>query len=331
MTNVRGILKVLLYPVYLVACGEIIMRVISGFSVIPDIELLRYAKEMVRPSAVPGLAVEPVPGASAVLMGHRLTLNESGYRSPPLTRPKPASERRVYFMGTSIALGWGVGQNETFAAVAQRLLTENLAPRTKRTYVAVNAGVANYNVLNEVTLFKRDREATRPDAVVMQYFPRDAEPNQERRDNAIVKASYLAAFVYRRLQGLFTTGGESAAEHFKKLHREDNPDWRRTRGAILEMRDLAHRDGTAFAVVLIPDLRDPSPMGPFAPVYESVKAFLAGAKIDVIDPRGLVTRLLGDDPSKGWVHPADPHPNAAVHQAIGRAIYDYLAGREGLL
>ncbi|NQU56699.1 MAG: hypothetical protein HQ513_05650 [Rhodospirillales bacterium] len=329
MANTKTILKRLLFPVYVLVCGEIIMRVIAGISVIPDIELMVYAKDLTRPAADAALATEHVPGASAMLMGHKMLLNDQGHRSPPLSVPKPANEKRIYFMGTSITLGWGVGQTESFPAVVGELLTKT--PKTGRTFATVNAGVANYNTINEAALLRRDLETVKPDAVIMQYYPRDAEANAGKKDNAFLKTSYLAAFLYRHLQGLLATSQGSLADHFKALHRDGNPDWRRTKQTIRDLKALTHRLGIAFAVVLVPELRDPSPTGAYGGVYKDIKAFFAREGIDVIDPGPAIHQQLGDDPKKGWAHPADPHPNAAVHRTMGKKIYEYLISRKGLL
>jgi hypothetical protein len=331
MTITKSVLKKILFPVYVLACGEIIMRVIVGVSVIPDIELMVYARDMIRPSAVSGLMTEHVPGASAKLMGHNMTLNDKGHRSSTLTTQKPVGEKRIYFMGTSITLGWGVAQEEAFPAVVQKLLTKNQTNETKRSYAVINAGVANYNILNEAVLFRRDLDVVRPDAVILQYYPRDAEPNTEQKDSAILKTSYLAAFLYRHFQGLLATGQGSLADHFKVLHQDGNPDWERTRQTIRNLKILTERRGIMFAVILIPELRDPSPTGSFAGVYREIKSFFAEEGIDVIDPSPAVWHQLADDPRSGWAHPADPHPNAAVHRTLGRAIYEYFAAWKDIL
>ncbi len=50
--------------IYLLVCGEIIMRIISNLIVIPDIELLNYANNMVHKSNLEGL-----PNGRPILIG----------------------------------------------------------------------------------------------------------------------------------------------------------------------------------------------------------------------------------------------------------------------
>ena len=174
------------------------MRVMAWITIIPDIELLNYANKFVRSSSVPGLQFEHVPGARQMLMGRDFWLNEFGHRGPPFPSSKSENERRIYFMGSSITLGWGVDQQEPFAAVTGRLLNKKLSPKTNRSYVSINSGVSNFNTSHMAALYTRDIELVHPDATIMQYFIRDVEPESS-RDISLLKFSYFAAFMYKQI------------------------------------------------------------------------------------------------------------------------------------
>lgn len=320
----RGLFRKVLFPFYLLLCGEIIMRVIAAVTVIPDIELLVYARDMTRPSAIPGLTSEHVPSAKATLMGRAMTFDGRGNRNPGLTEPKAKNERRLYFMGTSIMLGWGVGDDETLAAGVENRLTAAKSPQTGLRYRSINAGVAGFNIAKEVTLFRHQMAAVKPDAVIMQYYLRDSELGEETTDTALLQYTYLGAFLYQYGRGLRAGEAGSVEDHYRALHRDGQPGWEQTKRAVRQLKALCEQYDIALAVLIIPDMRNPAADGPFAPVYDGVREFFSGLAIPVIDPHNAVRRYVGDAPRKGWVHSADPHPNAAVHGILGRAVYDFL-------
>lgn len=322
-----GIFKKFLFIVYVLVCGELTIRVIASVSIMPVIELLVYARDLTQPSSVPGLSREHVPNATAVLMGKEIRLNARGHRSQDLSNPKPENEHRIYFMGTSITLGWGVGQEETFSAIVERLLTDKRTPGTGLRYVSVNAGVANFNTINEVVLFRKDVDAVQPDTVILQYYLRDAEFNAETRDSELLTYSYLAAFLYQRLRSLWSSHKQSLEDHYRSLHRDGRPEWEQVKQAIRELKTLTDARGLPLAVLLIPDLRDPSADSPMVSIYEDVTKFFTVTGVDVIDPHAAVRAHLGGDFRAGWAHPADPHPNAEIHKILGEAIYNYLTRR----
>jgi len=325
MSNVKPVLKKILFVGYLLVCSEIILRVISSFSVIPDIEYLVYAKDRTQKSAVPGLTFEQAANTSGSLMGHKMIFNTRGHRSLELKTPKPANENRVYFMGTSIALGWGVGQEETYPNLTGALLNKKLSQKTGQSYVSINAGVANFNTVNELALFKHDLKTVKPDAVILQYYLRDAASGPQREDSEWIKSTYLGAFIYRQYLGLTASSEVSLADYFKNLHKDGEPNWEKTKHAISELKSICAALKLPLAVVIIPELRDPSPDAPYAEIFKTATTFFKKINLKILDPRDEIFKRLAKVPSRGWAHPADPHPNAEIHRIIAENIYIYLA------
>jgi hypothetical protein len=321
----------LLFPFYLLVCGEIIMRVIAAFSLIPDIELLIYARDMTRPSTVAGLRYEHVPNASMELMRRRMTFDGLGNRNSELTNPKAENERRLYFMGTSIMLGWGVGDNETMAADVERRLLERKSPETKLSYRTINAGVAGFNTAKELALLRHQFPRVKPDAVIMQYHLRDSEPEREISDSQFLQYSYLAAYLYQYARGFQAGEATSIKEHYRTLHKDGQAGWEQSKKAVRELQTLSHQEGFQLAVLIIPDLRNPARDGPFQPIYGSIKRFFLELGIAVIDPHEAVENFVGESPQESWVHPSDPHPNANIQRIFGQAVYDFLDRNQGFL
>lgn len=107
----------------------------------------------------------------ATYQGVNIRFNELGLRNDPI-RPKEHAEYRVLLLGDSVALGWGVAQEEIFSVRLQQRLTAE-AGRPVR---IINAGVAGYNTVQEYTFLRKEGLALEPDLVLLVYHPNDVEP-----------------------------------------------------------------------------------------------------------------------------------------------------------
>jgi hypothetical protein len=98
------------------------------------------------------------PGAVAPMGGGRVTLNAQGFRGRDLSLPKGASRSRVVLLGDSIAFGYGVSDEETFA---HRLEVEDNG------LDVLNLGVEGYGPGQELLLLQRTGLRANPDVVVL--------------------------------------------------------------------------------------------------------------------------------------------------------------------
>jgi hypothetical protein len=98
------------------------------------------------------------PRAVAPMGGGRVTLNAQGFRGKDLSPPKGASRTRVVLLGDSIAFGYGVSDEETFA---HRLEVEDNGLEV------LNLGVEGYGPGQELLLLQRTGLGANPDVVVL--------------------------------------------------------------------------------------------------------------------------------------------------------------------
>lgn len=81
---------------------------------------------------------------------------------------KPAGTFRIFLTGGSVSFGSGApSQEETIAGHMERLLNEEVAPRTGRRYEVVNAGLPAGTSLHEQLLVQTRIARLQPDRVVM--------------------------------------------------------------------------------------------------------------------------------------------------------------------
>lgn len=100
---------------------------------------------------------EPQPGAVTFVDGQRTSINAKGLRGSehPLAR---TGRPRLVLLGDSVAFGYGVADDDTFAA---RLET--------RGYEVVNLAVPGYGTDQELLRFERVGAAYRPDVVLLHF------------------------------------------------------------------------------------------------------------------------------------------------------------------
>ena len=299
--------------------GEVVMRTLTLFVDIYDIEMVRYARELKMPSPIPGLSHQHRGDAAAHLMGVDVTLNGLGHRNPELASPKPANEFRIHVIGGSIAMGWGVREEKTFTALLERRLNDGGSG--ERRFWVINAGVGNYNLRYAVELLKRQIDVTRPDLVVIQYYINDAEENPARRDNVLVKYSYFFAMLYVRLKSTLQLMADDLTEYYGELYRDGNPAWDDAVSALGELRELTRRRDIGLVALLVPEVHDLSADGPYPPIYLEIGETFNAMDIPLVSAYEPFRQRFGNDPSGAWIAWDDPHPSAKGHEVMAEVLY----------
>ena len=99
--------------------------------------------------------------------------NEKGFRNvdstPYLKRP---GELRVLVLGDSHTFGYEVNQQETYAAVAEKLLREKGFDAT-----VINAGISGTGTAEQLVFLEQEGLRYDPDVVVMGFFSNDFDDN----------------------------------------------------------------------------------------------------------------------------------------------------------
>ncbi|HTU19555.1 MAG TPA: hypothetical protein VMG10_15955 [Gemmataceae bacterium] len=120
--------------------------------------------DMTRP-ADDFLERELIPGWSGEVVGHRFTINSLGMRDRPgITREKPADVCRLAFVGSSVVMGYGVGDEETFTRLLEARLNAE-QPGGPRRVEVLNFGTGKSVAIHRRTLIARKVLAFNPDAI----------------------------------------------------------------------------------------------------------------------------------------------------------------------
>ena len=313
--------------------GEGVIRLVSAYHPIYNIEMVKYALKLKMRDPRGEVSHVHRPSASAHLMGVDISLNSLGQRGPELAREKPSSTKRVLVLGSSITMGWGVPQEKVFTSVAQERLNREQPFGPGVRFEFANAGIGNYNTHFQYKLFLNQYPVVKPDLVVLHYFISDVQPRTMGRDNPILKHSYLAAFFFDRwskIQLQFSGKYKDLFTFYSDLYKDDSPAWESTRREISEIRDITLRDKVPFVIMIIPDIHDLTPGSPYGALYKKMETAFTGMNIPGVNAYEPFQKRFGGDVSQLWIQSDDPHPNASGHELMAGLLYDYIVEKDPL-
>ena len=308
--------------------GEIVTRVIASRRLIYNIEMVRYATQLKMPDPLGEVSHVHRPSASARLMGVDVSLNSLGNRGPELTTPRDPSRKRVFVLGSSVTLGWGVPFESTFTARTQAMLNTRRPFGPAVSFEFANAGIGNYNTAFQYRLFERQYPVVKPDLVVLHYFISDVQPRTMGRNSFLLKHSFLLATLFDRWSQFrlrFSGDYKDLFTFYKDLYADDSEAWRQTQRLIVAMRDRTARDSVPFVVMIIPDIHDLSPGTPYGALYDKIEAAFKEKGITSLNTFEAFQETGGGDVTKLWIQSDDPHPNGRGHALMADALYAYLA------
>ncbi len=313
----RTLLAILLSLVVFLVLAEVTLRIYLASHTFYDVEMSRYAEALKVPSPNPAIGHVHRPGGQARLMDVDVRINSDGLRDDEHPRERTGA-RRLVFLGDSLTFGWGVPQDETFAALLERRLSES-APTE-----VLNFGIGNYNTSQETALFLEKGLAYRPDEVVVFYFVNDAEPTPKMSPWWWLARLRITTFYWSRIKALWARlfPGKTYREYYAGLYADDQPGWAETKRAFLALAEACREHGIKLRAVILPELHSLDPY-PFGREHEMVAEFLRAHGIPVLDLAPAFRDVA--EPHSLWVSLDDAHPNARAHRMIADLTLPFLA------
>ncbi|HEY7515823.1 MAG TPA: SGNH/GDSL hydrolase family protein [Vicinamibacteria bacterium] len=314
------------------AALEIVFR-LAGVSV----GTVQINRGTVRRSPNPRLGYELRPGAH-VRAEVEYRISSGGLRSPEALLVKPPGVRRVAVLGDSIAFGYWVADERTFA----RQLEAMLGPSVQ----VLNFGVPGYNLEQEIEVLRTKALAYDPDLVVVAFCLNDLEGifsyefgltlDRSARSATIggrlleglLRRSLLASWVEYRLAELEARRRFAEARNplAGPLYAEAVAEQRKALAAHFRtLRELLASRGLPGLVAVFPTLGNRFPNYPYRELHAAV--------LDSARDEGLLALDLLDCFSAYDFHDLRVdvvHPSPLGHRVAAHAIRDALCGR-GLL
>ncbi len=124
----------------------------------------RFAFNPYRPDGALGFTLRPGVRVRHVDRDFAVTVsvNALGGRGPERSASRPAGTARILLLGDSFAFGWGVEEQDSFGAVAERRLTERVGP-----VEVLSAAVPGYSTDQHFIYLRTRGLELRPDLVLL--------------------------------------------------------------------------------------------------------------------------------------------------------------------
>jgi lysophospholipase L1-like esterase len=261
-------------------------------------------------------------------MGVNVSINSQGLRDYEYPAAKPPGVYRVMLLGDSTTLGWGVPFNETTAKILERELNAEHIPGYQR-FEAINAGVGNYDTVQEVTYYETRGRAFQPDLVVLVYFINDPEPVPVERKGFLIDRSYLIAFAVNRFNGVLLRIGARPDwnQYYASLYSDNLPAFQACKASLVDLARTTRNDNTKFLVAVLPELHQINGTYPFTTAHQKIKDVLVSENVPVLD---LIDGLRNHGrESTLWVTPLDDHPNGKANALIAAQMRHWILGNLG--
>ena len=146
-----------------------------------------------------------VPGHSS----GQVVINQEGFRSEELTRPKPDGTLRIVVLGDSVTFGFNVAEKETYAYKLAQYLSDRSFQRPRWRYrntEVINAGVPGYSSWQGRKLYEIVVRGYEPDLVIAMFGYNDhhsaLESDREkyqRRDVESFVNTFRSTGIYRMI------------------------------------------------------------------------------------------------------------------------------------
>ncbi|MBL8723178.1 MAG: SGNH/GDSL hydrolase family protein [Planctomycetes bacterium] len=161
------------------------LRIVDPLGLRYEVEFTRYRTQALqfaweqRPAAeldLDGRLYWHKPNLDLDLGSFRLRTNRLGCRGPEVAVPKPADVFRIVLLGDSVAFGWGVDDEVTFA---RRLEREHQPRAGARRLEVVNTALPMYDTNQEEATLRELGLSLQPDLVLLVYVVNDIEPTRD--------------------------------------------------------------------------------------------------------------------------------------------------------
>jgi hypothetical protein len=245
------------------------------------------------------------PNRTLKLYGVDVHTNSMGFRSDvDYTMAPSATRTRIMVLGDSIAFGWGVKSNETFASRIQTRLGPG--------FEVINTGVGNYNSECEVEMFEKYK-SMRPDIVVLIFLLNDIEDiDYPTGLELAAKKTFTYAFVSDKILNMGYGGNYE--KYYRQLY-DDDEKYQNMMRSIRHLVELSENSNATFIFVNFPFLVDDYP---FSDIDARIKKDIEGSSVIYVP----LDHAFNGTKHRYWVSEEDVHPNALANGIMAEYVFE---------
>ena len=297
----------------LLACAALegLVRVATSSQQNYLVEMWRYATLLKQKSADPVIGHEHIPGASASLQGVEVSINSLGMRGPEPDLTTPGKHKLVV-IGDSVAMGWGLPEDETLRAQLARWL----GPASE----VMTTGVGNMNMTQIVANWLRYADTIRPDTVIVLATARAPLVQDTGQAGWLVRHSQAYALIVSFVEMAMSNapGQAGLVAAYEKMW-ADGPGRAALNMALDRLKADQARHGYRVLVMMVPESHSFQPYQ-FDFITNIMRAESEKRGWAFLDP---LPSLRQEPAESYWVANNDVHPNAKAFKVMTDVLKPY--------
>jgi len=300
----------------LIVC-ELVLRI--KHSIVPnyDIEMWKYAKKLKQKDFNSKIGHTHIKNKTAILQNVEIEINNHGQRDIYLNNTILRKyEKRFLILGSSITLGWGVSNENTFTNILN-----NISKSNDKNWIFVNGGVGNYNTERYINNYFKNWKQLEFTDLVVQFFVNDTEIILPNKTNIFTQHTHLGVVTWRLFNSYKASlKKENIIEYYKKKYDDNYLGFQVAKAELTNLKKYCDIKKINCIVVLMPDIHKLSPYN-LSFINKKVLALTKELKISYLD---LLPAFQNIEENILWNEYQDPHPNSYGHKIIAEEIYNYL-------
>jgi len=280
--------------------------------------------EMLIPSNNSRLMVELKPNSTIRFDGFvvRLPLvsiikiNSDGFRDREYTIEKPPNTYRIIVLGDSVAMGFGVNNDEPFSEVLERKLN---SLNSNVNYEVLNFGVWGYGTIQEVELLKYKGLKYEPDMIILEYHGTDIYDDvgvvYQEWNKQILQKLNITNLSNLSKEDRIKLSNETylLRKNFVENHFEEA--WKITESALEELCNLTKQNN--ISVVIMTVVTPENVLGRVETMAKKCNWHLINS-----DP------TFFSYPNEKVAFPKDGHPNVFGHEVLADLLFNYIVNHK---
>jgi len=296
---------------------EILLRVKHSISYDYDVEQWKYAKLLKIKHPNPKISHIHLKETSAILQGVEININKFGQRDIDYNNyDLKKYDRSFLFIGSSIALGWGVESEKTFISRLNKLALKNGKNR-----IYINGGIGNYNTERYINNYFENWKDLKFTDIVVHFFVNDTEIINQDNSNFITRRFQTGVILWKYINSLKS---EYSVENLSNYYQNKyDDDFKGFKIALKELRKLSNHcieKKINCHLILMPDIHQ---LNPYKLNFINNKMKKISKELD-FNYHDLLNVLENTKPSKLlWNEYNDPHPNILAHELISEDLDNF--------
>ena len=289
-------------------------------SIIPnyDIEMWKYAKQLKQKDFNPKIGHTHIQNKSAILQKVEIKINNYGQRDINLdNKILKKYERRFLILGSSITLGWGVPQEETFSNILNEI-----SKSEKKNWIFINGGVGNYNTERYVNNYLKNWKELDFTDIIIHFFVNDTETIKTNKTNFFTQHTHFGVVIWKLINSYKTSfKKKNISDYYREKYDDNYLGFQVAKKELINFKKNCNLKKINCTIVLMPDIHQLTPYN-LSFINDKISSLSRELDVPYFD---LLTAFLKVKVDKIRNKYQDLHPNSYGHKIIAEEIYAFLS------